>query len=332
MSDGVQPGHDPDGDEGPTDSQRLGIQESSGEMPSWQDSKDRVTYLLAEYKYILSIAGLAGFTVLASGFASIPSLPPKVTLVLKWFAVGIVPAVVIAKRTIVEWFVPDNRHRVLVLNPESGVEARDVAVPRRLWTTREHTDGRPALIPSRGNIDAVVRTFDYVESEDKIVVEGVNREIANPVDATVVDGRISQIYDSLLDAREELRDLRATMDARIQQIQEANLNSLMAAWQESIAVNPEDARDMVREPSNSDPSRPLSADALDDDRRDLDRDDDDDDDDHDGNGRVDELLEDDDRVGDEVDRIEVGLDDEIADVIEDDNLPVATDGGDDNAE
>jgi len=265
-------GSDPEGTEGPTDQDRLGIEQASSETPSRQDIQDRVVYLLAEYKVLVSIALVAGFLALASGWWRFPALPPKLVLAAKWFAVGIVPAAVIAKKTVVAWFVPDNRYRVLVLDPEHGVAARDVAVPRRLWTTRRHEKGRPAITPSRGNIDAVVRQFDYLDERDQVVVEGCNPDVANPVDVTVTDRRISRIYDSLLDAKEDLRDLRATLDARVQEIQGANLNAVMASIEKQLAVNPEDARDMVREDSSTDVSRPLSTDGRDHDRDDDERD------------------------------------------------------------
>lgn len=261
-------GADPDGDAGPTDQDRLGISQASGETPSYQDSRDRLTFLLAEYKYIISLAAAAGLLVLASGFWKFPTLPPVVTLVAKWFAVGILPATLIAKKTVVAWFVPDNRYRVLVLDPEQGVEARDVAVPRRLWSTRRHKRGRPAITPSRGNLDAVVRTFQYHEGDEQVIVEGCNPDLANPIDVTTTDNRISKIYDVLLDKAEQLRDLRATMDSRALEIQDANLNAVMAAFEHSLSVNPEDSRDLIRDDSTDDVERPLSTEARDRDRRD----------------------------------------------------------------
>jgi hypothetical protein len=216
-----------------------------------QVSRSDVVDLLSAWRWpifaLLVLGGVLFVAGMSVGGYEIPTLPPVVRQFLKGVLLVVGPAYLLAKYTIVAWYVRDLRERVLVLDNRAGVGAVDLAIPSDLWESRRHEQERPAIEPSVGNIDYIVRSLDYLEDRDQIVVEGCNPELADPVSMSVVDHQIERIYQTLLPAQEELKSLQATMKARMSEAQALNLNAIAGAFYSETTVDAEPIRERIEQ-------------------------------------------------------------------------------------
>jgi hypothetical protein len=201
---------------------------------------DRLTYLLAEYRMGVYLFAIAGFALVASGRAGVPELPPIVGIALQGFLAGILPAFILGKKVIVDKFIPDQRLRVLVVDPHQGMATTAKKVSRGTWENRRRGD-LPAFEPREGNVDYVVTHFEWFDDLEVLEVEGVNEEIANPLDVLARDGVLDEVYGELLDAYKELARLKATIRSKTTRIEADNVNALMAAYEHGTSFRPGDA-------------------------------------------------------------------------------------------
>jgi hypothetical protein len=107
-----------------------------------------------------------------------------------------------------------------------------------------------------------VTEFHYSEEDHTLRVEGLNPEISNPADIAVRDGRLAEIYRSLLDARRELTRVEATIEAKALEIESNDVNALIQAVEHGAAFESgtlDTIRDVDlpnREPDAEDLDRP----------------------------------------------------------------------------
>jgi len=192
-----------------------------------------VADLLAEYKIGVYLCLIGVIALLVTGRWSIPSLPAWAERWLTGMTLGILPAIIGGKKLIVERFLPDTRHRVLVVDPEDLMSCRAVRVGRNLWANREAGEF-PAFEPPRGNIDYVVTDLEYYRGDEdgqgaRIEVEGCNEEIASPLDVIAIQGKLDEVYQDLLERDAELTRTEATIEAKTLEIDRENVNALITA-------------------------------------------------------------------------------------------------------
>jgi len=218
-------------------------------------TSDKAVELLKSYRIGVYLCIISVVALLLSGRWSIPSLPPWLAKALTGYAIGIIPATILGKKAVVDRFIPDTRVRVMEwdipetveLGENTTVTRLDVEiwkVPQGLWDSRER--GRwPEWSPA-GSLDAVVTEFHYSEENHTLKVEGLNPEISNPGDLAVRDGRLSQIYETLLDARRELTRVEATIEAKALEIESNDVNGLIEAVEHGAAFET-DTLDVLRD-------------------------------------------------------------------------------------
>lgn len=210
--------------------------------PRFEGHADRAAYLLAEYKIPITIAAIAYLVLVATGRMGIPSLPPWTNFVLEAVAIGAIPAAIVGKVMIVDPWIPDPRHDVLVIAGEDGLLPQAKAVPRNTWE-RRHDGDFPVWEPPEGHdldglFDYVVTRFEYLEDVDELVVEGVNPEIANPMDILTRDERLEEIYNDLLYEKAEYDRYKARERTRRIEYDERMVNALMAAVEHRLEFEP----------------------------------------------------------------------------------------------
>lgn len=207
-----------------------------------------VVELLKSYRVGVYLALLSTVALLISGRWSLPTLPSWLTLSLRGFAIGIIPATILGKKVVVERYLPDNRLKVMVWDvPEQerqqavedgrAVTRLDVdgkRVPRGLWADRENPSEWPVWNPP-GNVDAVVTRFEYDEESHELTVEGLNPEISNPADLAARDGRLAEVYGDLLSTVNDLARLEATIEAKTVEIERDNVNALLEAVEHGVS-------------------------------------------------------------------------------------------------
>lgn len=219
--------------------------------PRFDGARDRIAYLLAEYKIGVMFAAAALTVLVASGRVGIPEIPDWLELILRGVAIGIIPSMFVAKVAIIDRYFPDPRQKVVEWNPygddSEGIEIRHYWVETDLWRDRVHEEGMPVLNPDRGDTDAVVTRFEYDEALDRVRVRGINPEIADPTDLKARNGMLDAVFGELTDAKRELDHMRATGSLRQYQIEESTINALIAAVEERVAFEPGATEEIVSE-------------------------------------------------------------------------------------
>lgn len=210
--------------------------------PRFEDGRDRLAYLLAEYRLGVVAVGLSVVALVASGNLGIPEIPPELKLVLQGVALGVIPAMFLAKLLIIDIFFPDPRRKIIEWNPyaedEDGIGIRLWRVESEVWSERVHEQGMPILEPDRGEADAVVTRFSYDDAVERVTVRGVAEDIANPTDLKARNGKLDEIFGELTESKRELDHMRATGSLRQYQIEERTINALIAAVEERVAFTP----------------------------------------------------------------------------------------------
>lgn len=220
--------------------------------PRFDGASDRVAYLLAEYRMGVYAAAVTVAVLVLSGRWGVPTIPPWLSDWMVAFAIGILPSMAAGKILIVDKFIPDPRQKVLEIrldDDRSLVEMRPHRVPSDLWGEREHEHGEPVLEPE-GPVDAVVSRFEYDDALTQIRVRGMNRELADPVDMLVSQGRLGEIYSGLLETQREHQQLKTTLTLRQQQMEERLVNALVGAVEQGTAFEP--SSDIIRDEMFSD--------------------------------------------------------------------------------
>jgi hypothetical protein len=198
-----------------------------GAVSKW----DRLTYLLAEYKVGVMFTVLSAVVLIAAGRWSLPSLAPWQERLLKAFALGILPSIVLSKKAIVEPFVPDTRLDIGVIDPDT-LTLSIQKCSKGLWDKRIRGFA-PAYSPDAGVIDHYVTMFDYDEEAETLQVEGCNDEITNPLNIMARNGMLEYAFRDGLKAQSKLKELQATQEVRQLKADAQNVNDLLEAVEHS---------------------------------------------------------------------------------------------------
>lgn len=231
--------------------------------PRFEDGKDRLTYLVAEYKIGVYLAIVAGTILIASGRVGLPSIPPELAWGLRWFAIGILPAMVLGKKLVVEPWIPDPRLKVLEVDLSGNVvEVDGHLCPRSVWEARNR--GRhAALSPDEGLYDYVVTSFEWDDDLKQLSVEGANEELADPLEQVAVQNKVEHIYNDLLDRAVELEQLQATERMRRMQIEERVVNALIGAVEHGLELDTGATEEIVKQSREDEAASKVDADRRD---------------------------------------------------------------------
>lgn len=205
--------------------------------PRFESQADRLVYLLAEYKYGAYLAGISFVVLVASGRLGLPALPPWWETVLEGVMIGAIPAALLAKVAIIDPWIPDPRHDVLVLEGENGLLPEAKKVPKNLWERRRSGDFR-AWSPPGDHFDFVVTRFEYLEDVGELVVEGCNPEIVQPLSIAARDGMLEEIFGDLQYRAAELDRYKSRERSRRIEYDRKHVNALMAAVEHGLEFEP----------------------------------------------------------------------------------------------
>lgn len=205
--------------------------------PQFEDTGDRIAYLLAEYRLAVYVALGAGALAIFTGRLGIPAVPSFLSIVLQITAIGIVP-VTVGAYAVVNRYVPDPRREVLVLNPsDDGYTIGTARVPSDLWSSREHVADKPVMHPA-GKYDAVVTRLDYDDEISRLQVEGANPEIADPVNVIATNGKLDETFDELDAAAADLERIKATATTRERNVEKKIINGVIGAVESGSSIEP----------------------------------------------------------------------------------------------
>lgn len=169
-------------------------------MPTFRSNRDRLTYLLAEFKIPLTVMAVALLVILAFATPQVPSPPPGAV----YFSVS---ALLLALPTYIAglkisqylWPGPD-RVTVGVADPgtagsetELTGEYEKYGVLPDCWNDRTEV-GTSAMEPADGT-DYVVTRFNWYEEIGELEVRGAEQADLEPGEAWVNADRVDDLYE-----------------------------------------------------------------------------------------------------------------------------------------
>lgn len=202
--------------------------------PRFEETADRITYLLAEYRLGVYVAIGAVVALLATETITV-EVPEWVTLGLTGLAIGILPAIALGKVLADRW-LPDPRVRVIEVSSDPpSIEPH--RVPRDLWDRREVSE-LPVWRISEGSTDAIVTELDHMEDVNRLRVRGVNPELADPTSIAARDGQLGEVFGRLSEAARDLNAQRGTEGLRQIEIEERVINEVIRSVEEGTSIKP----------------------------------------------------------------------------------------------
>lgn len=216
----------------------------------WATTRDRLTFLLSEYRIPVTLAAIAAAVGVATGTFETPALPAWLPLFATGVASGLIPAAVIST-VIVSKLVPDPRPRVLLIDPDptasdGWIEIEKYAVPADVWDERNGGEIPPLNISNvPGSVDYVVTRLDWEENTQTLLVEGANEELADPLSIVARNQRLTETFENMLESQMELERYRANESRRAIEIEKETVNAVLAALDAGTSINPDDPRDVI---------------------------------------------------------------------------------------
>lgn len=204
--------------------------------PRFENQADRLAYLLDSYKTPLTVTVLSVVILFASGKIGLPEISPFWRVALIGVAAGSIPSAVVGKILVVDPFIDKPSVNVAELDVEDkGVDVQEI--PKPLWNDRQEGERSP-WSPEVGNIDYVVSDMEFLEDLNKLSVEGVNRELVDPIDLIVRDEKIDEIHQDLLSRVAEAERYKARERTRQLEKNTELATQLIAAVEHGLEFEP----------------------------------------------------------------------------------------------
>jgi hypothetical protein len=223
--------------------------------PTFASNKDRVVYLLAEYRVPLSVMILAAGVWFSWARPEIPTPPQELVDVSIACMILALPVYGFGLHVSKYLFDPPGI-TVGVADPgtngEDGEpsEYRVKRVPAQIWQDKTVTGANP-LVPNEG-VDFVVTRFNWYEDIRELEVRGCDQEDLPPGDAWENAKRVDEIYLYHHEIRRAYSQLKASVHRYATEIHDATMMTLLAEQEdarlaEGVSVNSliEDMEDEV---------------------------------------------------------------------------------------
>lgn len=222
--------------------------------PTFDNRRDRVVYLLAEYKLLLGLLFVAAGLVVGLTDAKV-SVPPWVWSVAAAAALLAVPGFIAGKR-VAEWLRKRNWVDVHHINAvEDTVEKWQV--PPRIW--EEKTVEGPPPWPVNGSSAWAVREFDWQEGTDRLTVRGVWLSELSDDKLYTSQQQVKDLHGWMLQKYLELLSLRDRVSKMALEVEEDTINASAEAMEkgtmleaDSVKTAWEEAKSDVEDLSDED--------------------------------------------------------------------------------
>ena len=203
--------------------------------PTFRNKWDRVTFLLAEYKYPLSVMTLAGAVWAVWATPQLPEIPDSV-------AAGALASFVLALPTyffgnvVAKYLYPGpDRVTVGIADPGTNSVYQVKSVHPEAWASKTVV-GAPPFTPDEG-VDYVVTRFNFYEEIGEIEVRGCEQADLEPGLAWENATRVDELYEHHHGVRRAFSQLKATVLRYGTEIHDPTLMKEMAE-QEDAALAP----------------------------------------------------------------------------------------------
>jgi len=194
-------------------------------QPTFASNWDRLAYLLAAYKFLVTglILGVSGLLLYVS-----PELPDPPewgkAYVVAWLLFAI-PCYV-AGLFIVRWLRKRRWHTVFHINSVTD-EREKYLVPPSVWD--EKTVDGPAPFPVNDSDDYEVREFEWLEDIEELRVRGTWMSAAKDSELVTSRHHMRRIHNGLLEKAEKLAKLRGEWSEKSIEQQEKQINATAEA-------------------------------------------------------------------------------------------------------
>lgn len=209
--------------------------------PTFLNDRDRITYLLGEYNWIIAL----GLGVVAVGLIAVavfvqpdfPTLtvPTWFTAYLVWSVITLIPGYLAGIRVVL-WL--RNRNDVTVYEvtaPDREIEKW--YVPPETWNSKTTEAGGPWPVNDRE--DWCVRQLDYDDETEQLHVKGVHYADLSPDQVVASQENMKAIYNGLMQYRTRYNQLYANWDEMTSDLQERLINEIVEARQRGKSLTPE---------------------------------------------------------------------------------------------
>ncbi len=172
----------------------------SDPMPTFHSGRDRLTYLLAEFKIPLTVMAVALLIILAFATPQVPS-PPEEAVMFSISALLLAMPAYVAGLKISKYLWPGpDRVTVGVADPgtagsetELTGEYEKYGVLPEVWNERSEV-GSSAMQPAEG-VDYVVTRFNWYDELGELEIRGAEQADLEPGEAWVNATRVDTLYE-----------------------------------------------------------------------------------------------------------------------------------------
>lgn len=189
-----------------------------------EDNKDRVVYLIVEFKWLIvgGLLSISGLIMYYFPREELPTIPIWVAAVA-WAYLLLGPPSYVAGSSIAKWLRKRNWVKVMECNAVEDT-AEPYLVPPEVWEDREvEGDDKPYMLPSGV---WVVRSFEYLDDLEQLRVEGVWLSNATDMEIWTVHRRLEQMFGWLEGRAKKAAEYRAVGSVMGLDIQAALVNEI----------------------------------------------------------------------------------------------------------
>jgi len=194
-------------------------------MPTFADNRDRLTYLLSEYRIPLTVTFLAAGIWVIWAQPQLPEPPDAaVGFMTAWILLAF-PAFIVARKT-AQWLYSPDWVDVGICDPGETVIYDGKKVPPDVWEDKTVVGSRP-LQPDEGMYDYIVTRFNWYDDISELEVRGVERSDMGPAEALENATRVDEYYEHMHSVRRKYARLKATVARTATEIHDSATMSMI---------------------------------------------------------------------------------------------------------
>ena len=218
--------------------------------PTFANSRDRVVWLLGEYKIPVSIT-IFGLGLWAAFLRpEIPTPPDWVGAVILSWTILALPCYFVSRR-VVNWLYDPPKVFVGIVRPGNTTIYDLQKVPPDVWNEAKRLDDARPMPIEEGIADYVVTEFEWLDDIHELRIRGVESEMLDPGEAYAYHEKVDRYYDSHIELLAAYSKLKAVVAELIQTGHDDGLMQAIAARDNSLAPNVS-ARELLAEIESND--------------------------------------------------------------------------------
>lgn len=201
--------------------------------PTFATWQDRLTYLLAEYRILVTGMFLGILALTAYYQPQAPELPDWIPAILAgWILLGM--PCYLAGLKIARWLHRRNWETVFHINAVTG-EREKYKVPPETWKARENVDAAPNLVNDGDAYE--VRDMEWLDDIEALEVSGTWLGAAKDSELITARAHMERVHDSLLDKAATLAQLRGEWSDNAVTLQEKLINTGAEARERGLMLD-----------------------------------------------------------------------------------------------